>query len=331
MANLEMSSPNEIIGNGAENIIEIAKRMQQDLLAARNKKVGTVVHLKTTDISAVLAKACDLFLGQPMLVECCAPINICGDTHGQFYDLLELLKLGGEPGPKKSYLFLGDYVDRSHMSIEVVMLLFCYKILYPTAVWLLRGNHECASINRIYGFYDECKRRHNVKLWRTFVDCFNCMPVAALVEGSILCMHGGLSPDLTSLDKIRAIQRPCRIPDFGLLCDLLWADPDPDIEGWGLSDRGVSYIFGNNVVTKFLQKHDLDLICRAHQVVEDGYEFEANRGIVTIFSAPNYCGEFENAGGMLVSISWSCEVAATGIIPSPAGFPNFLMVLMNRH
>eukprot|EP00591_Stephanopyxis_turris_P003553 CAMPEP_0195522918 /NCGR_PEP_ID=MMETSP0794_2-20130614/21568_1 /TAXON_ID=515487 /ORGANISM="Stephanopyxis turris, Strain CCMP 815" /LENGTH=305 /DNA_ID=CAMNT_0040652791 /DNA_START=227 /DNA_END=1141 /DNA_ORIENTATION=+ len=287
-------------GGDDDAIHAIASRVRNDLLAAQTKKVGTVIHLKTPDISAILAKCRELFLSQPMLVECTAPINICGDTHGQFYDLLELLKLGGEPGRDRSYLFLGDYVDRSHMSIEVVMLLFCYKILYPSTVWLLRGNHECASINRIYGFYDECKRRHSVKLWRTFVDCFNCMPVAALVEGSILCMHGGLSPDLTSLDKIRDLQRPCMIPDFGLLCDLLWADPDADIEGWGLSDRGVSYIFGNNVVKKFLQKHDLDLICRAHQVVEDGYEFEADRGIVTIFSAPNYCGEFENAGGMLV-------------------------------
>jgi serine/threonine-protein phosphatase PP1 catalytic subunit len=287
-------------GGKQEGVADVARRMCGELLAAQTKKVGTVVHLKTADISVVLSKARELFLGQPMLVECTSPINICGDTHGQFYDLLELLKLGGEPGPDKSYLFLGDYVDRSHMSIEVVMLLFCYKVLHPTTVWLLRGNHECASINRIYGFYDECKRRHNVKLWRTFVDCFNCMPVAALVEGSILCMHGGLSPDLTSLEKIRGLARPCMIPDYGLLCDLLWADPDAEIEGWGLSDRGVSYIFGNNVVRKFLQKHDLDLICRAHQVVEDGYEFEADRGIVTIFSAPNYCGEFENAGGMLV-------------------------------
>ena len=274
--------------------------MRDELLDGKNKTVGTQIPLKTADITAILAKAREIFLSQPMLVECNAPINICGDTHGQFYDLLELLKLGGEPSADKSYLFLGDYVDRSHMSIEVVMLLFCYKILYPENVWLLRGNHECASINRIYGFFDECKRRHSVKLWRTFVDCFNCMPVAALVERSILCMHGGLSPDLTSLDKIRDLQRPCMIPDFGLLCDLLWADPDADIDGWGLSDRGVSYIFGNNVVKKFLVKHDLDLICRAHQVVEDGYEFEADRGIVTIFSAPNYCGEFENAGGMLV-------------------------------
>ena len=191
-------------------------------------------------------------------------------------------------------------MDRSNQSTETVMLLFAYKVLYPDSVFLLRGNHECASLNRIYGFYDECKRRFNVKLWRTFVDVFNCMPVAALVAKRIFCMHGGLSPELLSLQKINQIPRPIDIPDFGLLCDLLWADPDPEITGWAMNDRGVSYTFGPNITKRFCQMHDLDLICRAHQVVEDGYEFQADRRLVTIFSAPNYCGEFDNGAAMMV-------------------------------
>ncbi len=93
--------------------------------------------------------------------------------------------------------------------------------------------------------------------------------------------------------------RPTDVPDTGLLCDLLWSDPDKDVQGWGENDRGVSFTFGADVVTKFLHRHDLDLICRAHQVVEDGYEFFAKRQLVTLFSAPNYCGEFDNAGGMM--------------------------------
>ena len=125
------------------------------------------------------------------------------------------------------------------------------------------------------------------------------MPVAALIDDKILCMHGGLSPDLKNLDQIRNIARPVDVPDQGLLCVLLWADPDNDIGGWGDNDRGVSYTFGADMVTEFLKKHDLDLICRAHQVVEDGYEFFAKRQLVTIFSAPNYCGEFDNAGAMM--------------------------------
>lgn len=168
--------------------------------------------------------------------------------------------------PQSNYLFLGDYVDRGKQSLETICLLLAYKIKYPENFFLLRGNHECASINRIYGFYDECKRRFNVRLWKIFTECFNCLPVAALIDEKILCMHGGLSPDLNHLDQIRSLQRPTDVPDAGLLCDLLWSDPSKDVEGWGMNDRGVSYTFGADKVTEFLQKHDLDLICRAHQV-----------------------------------------------------------------
>jgi serine/threonine-protein phosphatase PP1 catalytic subunit len=188
-----------------------------------------------------------------------------GDIHGQYSDLLRLFAYGGLP-PQANYLFLGDYVDRGKQSLETICLLLAYKIKYPENFFLLRGNHECASINRIYGFYDECKRRFNVRLWKTFTDCFNCLPVAALIDEKILCMHGGLSPDLNHLDQIRAIPRPTDVPDQGLLCDLLWADPDKDVSEWGENDRGVSFTFGANTINEFLQKHDLDLICRAHQV-----------------------------------------------------------------
>ncbi|XP_010084697.1 PREDICTED: serine/threonine-protein phosphatase PP1-alpha catalytic subunit, partial [Pterocles gutturalis] len=190
------------------------------------------------------------------------------DIHGQYYDLLRLFEYGGFP-PESNYLFLGDYVDRGKQSLETICLLLAYKIKYPENFFLLRGNHECASINRIYGFYDKCKRRYNIKLWKTFTDCFNCLPIAAIVDEKIFCS------------------------DQGLLCDLLWSDPDKDVQGWGENDRGVSFTFGAEVVAKFLHKHDLDLICRAHQVVEDGYEFFAKRQLVTLFSAPNYCGEFD--------------------------------------
>ncbi|KAB5520360.1 hypothetical protein DKX38_024679 [Salix brachista] len=220
------------------------------------------------------------------------------DIHGQYPDLLRLFEYGGFP-PSANYLFLGDYVDRGKQSLETICLMLAYKIKYPENFFLLRGNHESASINRIYGFYDECKRRFNVKIWKTFTDCFNCLPVAALIDDKILCMHGGLSPELTNLDQIRNLPRPADVPDSGLLCDLLWSDPDRDIKGWGMNDRGVSYTFGPDKVAEFLMKNDMDLVCRAHQVVEDGYEFFAERQLVTIFSAPNYCGEFDNAGAMM--------------------------------
>ena len=125
------------------------------------------------------------------------------------------------------------------------------------------------------------------------------MPVAALVDDKIFCVHGGLSPELRSFDQIAAFHRPCDVPDVGMMCDFLWADPDPHARGWAESERGVSYTFGEDVVQKFLEQHDLDLLVRAHQVVEDGYEFFANRQLVTLFSAPNYCGEFDNAGAVM--------------------------------
>ncbi|KAJ0253774.1 Serine/threonine-protein phosphatase PP1 isozyme 8 [Hirschfeldia incana] len=261
-------------------------------------KGGKQVQLSESEIRQLCFNARQIFLSQPNLLELHAPIRICGDIHGQYQDLLRLFEHGGYP-PSANFLFLGDYVDRGKQSLETICLLLAYKIRYPSKIFLLRGNHEDAKINRIYGFYDECKRRFNVRLWKIFTDCFNCLPVAALIDDKILCMHGGLSPELDNLNQIREIQRPTEIPDSGLLCDLLWSDPDQKIEGWADSDRGISCTFGADKVAEFLDKNDLDLICRGHQVVEDGYEFFAKRRLVTIFSAPNYGGEFDNAGALL--------------------------------
>ncbi|WOL12425.1 hypothetical protein Cni_G21192 [Canna indica] len=238
------------------------------LLEAKGARTVKNVQLTDAEIRQLCIASKEIFVSQPNLLELEAPIKICGDIHGQYTDLLRLFEYGGYP-PQANYLFLGDYVDRGKQSIETICLLLAYKIKYPVNFFLLRGNHECASINRIYGFYDECKRRYTVRLWKAFTDCFNCIPVAALVDDKILCMHGGLSPELKSLDQIRNIARPVDVPDQGLLCDLLWSDPDKEIEGWGDNDRGVSYTFGPDKVSEFLQKHDLDLICRAHQVRGD--------------------------------------------------------------
>jgi len=270
----------------------------EKLLGVRGARPGKQVQLTENEIKYLCINARDVFMAQPILLELEAPIKVCGDIHGQYYDLLRLFEYGGFP-PEANYLFLGDYVDRGKQSMETICLLLAYKIKYPENFFILRGNHECASINRIYGFYDECKRRYNIKLWKTFIDCFNCLPVAAIVDEKIFCMHGGLSPELSQMEQIKRIMRPTDVPDTGLLCDLLWSDPDKDIVGWGENDRGVSFTFGEDIVAQFLRRHDLDLICRAHQVVEDGYEFFARRQLVTLFSAPNYCGEFDNAGAMM--------------------------------
>ena len=270
--------------------------------------------LTSEEITGICRSVRSLFLAQPCLLDLGGPLKICGDIHGQYDDLLRLFELCGMPDTV-NYLFLGDYVDRGKQSLETICLLFCYKLRYPTRFFLLRGNHESQAISRIYGFYEECRRRFSVKLWRTFIDAFACMPVSAIIENQIFCCHGGLSPEmltpeLTNLGdlkrKIREIVRPCDVPDCGLLCDLLWSDPwylesvedAQEPYGWEPSERGVSYMFGPDIIDRFLERFNLDLICRAHQVVEDGYEFYANRSLVTIFSAPNYCGEFDNAAAV---------------------------------
>ena len=274
-----------------ENIIN-------NLLSVRGAKPGKEVNLQEEHIIALCRKSRDLFLSQPILLELEAPLKICGDIHGQYHDLLRMFQYGGFP-PDANYLFLGDYVDRGRQSIETICLLLAFKLKFPENFFLLRGNHECSTINRIYGFYEECKKRYSIRLWKTFTECFNCLPVAAIIDDKIFCMHGGLSPDLNKIEDIQKIFRPVEVPDHGLLCDLLWSDPDENTSGWDDNERGVSFIFGKDIVNIFLKKNDVDLICRAHQVVEDGYEFFAKRQVVTLFSAPNYCGEFDNSGAMM--------------------------------
>ena len=285
-----------------------ADSMMEKLLSVRGNKPGKQVDLKEEEIKFLIDKSLPIIKEQKMLVELEAPLHVCGDIHGQYYDLLRIFEHCGYPDDY-NYLFLGDYVDRGKQSLETVCLLLCYKIKYPEKVTLLRGNHESSVTNRIYGFYDECKRRYSIKLWKAFTDLFNYLPVAALIDDKILCMHGGLSPDLKNLQNIQDISRPTEIPDTGLLCDLLWSDPDKEAVEYDENDRGVSVIFGEKVVMDFNKKNDLDLIIRAHKVVDDGYEFFANRQLITIFSAPNYCGEFDNSAGiMIIDDSLTCSL-----------------------
>lgn len=250
-------------------------------------------------ISTVVRRAREIVMSEPMLVPVEAPVNVCGDIHGQIHDLVEVLRTGGLP-PQSRFLFLGDYVDRGKHGIESILLLLSLKVLHPANMFILRGNHETESICRVYGFFDECKRRFNVKVFKLFADLFNCLPIAAFIEERALCMHGGLSPELNSLSQISKIERPLAIGDQGLACDMLWSDPEEALKGWGPSDRGVSYCFGADVVKKFCEKVDIDLIIRAHQVMDNGYQFFADRRLVTVFTASNYCGEFTNSGAMLL-------------------------------
>ncbi|KAK1832834.1 Serine/threonine-protein phosphatase PP-Z [Podospora conica] len=295
------------MGMGDIKDIDIDDFIKRLLDAGYAGKVTKSVCLKNAEIVAICQRAREVFLSQPALLELDAPVKIVGDVHGQYTDLIRMFEMCGFP-PNANFLFLGDYVDRGKQSLETILLLLCFKLKYPENFFLLRGNHECANVTRVYGFYDECKRRCNIKIWKTFIDTFNTLPIAAIVAGKIFCVHGGLSPALGHMDDIRNIARPTDVPDYGLLNDLLWSDPAEMEQDWEANERGVSYCFGKKVITDFLATHDFDLVCRAHMVVEDGYEFFNDRVLVTVFSAPNYCGEFDNWGAVMsVSTELLCS------------------------
>ena len=199
--------------------------------------------LAEATIKALCQKAKEIFATEKNVQPVNAPVTICGDIHGQFYDLKELFEIGGQL-PETNYLFMGDYVDRGHYSIETVSLLVCFKIRYPHRITILRGNHESKQITQVYGFYDECQRKYgNSNVWSYFTDLFDYLPLTAVVENSIFCLHGGLSPSIDTLDQINQIDRIMEVPHSGPICDLLWSDPD-DRSGWGVNPRGAGFTFG---------------------------------------------------------------------------------------
>ncbi|CAD6188366.1 unnamed protein product [Caenorhabditis auriculariae] len=289
----------------AENKVFVEK-MILNILSCK----GLSKQLSSNEILRLLFLGKRLFISQARMVEIEAPVRICGDTHGQYGDLIRLFHKGGFP-PKSNYLFLGDYVDRGRHSLEVILLLLCYKLRFERNIFLLRGNHECAHINFAYGFRDEIghrKPRDACVIYNEFKEMFNVMPLTAIVGSRILCMHGGLSPRLNTLDDLRKMPSPTEAATDSLEMDILWADPMNDQTGFKPSLRGASVSFGPDVVSKICKDFDLDLIVRAHQVVQDGFEFFANRRLVTIFSAPHYCGQFDNSGSMCV-VSEGLEVS----------------------
>lgn len=291
------SDPLSVVDGRRPSLAFIDNMISKLLLIKSTKSKKALFAVK--EIEAVCTLASEILLSQPSLLEVSTPVSIVGDIHGQYLDLLNIFRHCGMPSDDRNYLFLGDYVDRGSQSLETILLLLCFKVKYPETLHLLRGNHECAGINKVYGFFDECKRKYNVKLWKTFTDVFNCLPIAAIVEKKVFCVHGGLSPILQDMRQIQLIKRPTEVPDSGLISDLLWSDPSRNTAEWEDNERGVSFKFGKPVVRRFLLKHGFDLVCRAHMVVEDGYEFFGDRSLVTIFSAPNYCGEFDNVAAIL--------------------------------
>ncbi|KAK2965007.1 putative Serine/threonine-protein phosphatase 2A catalytic subunit beta [Blattamonas nauphoetae] len=246
----------------------------------------------------LIQKASELISAEPNVISVPAPCTIVGDIHGQFHDLLELFTIGGDC-PDINYLFLGDYVDRGNDSVQVASLLLCYKLRYPQRITLVRGNHESRQITQVYGFYDECIRKYDsAEVWQLYTNFFDFLPLGAIVQQEILCIHGGLSPIVETIDDIRKIERIQEIPHDGAMADLLWSDPE-DRNGFGVSPRGAGWVFGTDTTRKFNHQNKLKLIVRAHQLVMDGYSKMHDNTVITLFSAPNYCYRCGNQGAIM--------------------------------
>eukprot|EP00466_Bigelowiella_natans_P013818 jgi/Bigna1/44183/e_gw1.90.10.1 len=224
---------------------------------------------------------------------------ICGDTHGQFYDLVNIFEINGLPGPENPYLFNGDFVDRGPFSLETVTTLLAFKLLYPEYVHLLRGNHESRVMNNLYGFEAEVKAKYTAMEFDLFEEVFQALPLAAVLEHQVLVVHGGLfTRQNVTLDEIARVDRFREIPDTGIMCELLWSDPKLSI-GIGRSLRGVACNFGPDITENFLTRNKLKLLVRSHEVRDEGYSWEHGRRLITVFSAPNYCGMMRNQGAIL--------------------------------
>jgi len=255
-----------------------------------------------------------IFREEPNCLNLNKDLSVCGDIHGQFFDLIRLFEMGGQL-PQENYLFLGDYVDRGSFSIEVVILLFSLKLTYPDHIWLLRGNHECRRMTRFFNFKDECLYKYDLKVYDKVMTIFDALPLAAVLNKRYFCVHAGLSPDVRSVKDIDKIYRFQEIPREGPLCDLLWSDPaeeNPETGGptqakWFRynAKRGISFVYGKNAVKVFLKSNGFHTIIRGHTVQVPGFalHFQSAENhipkVITVFSAPDYCDMYRNQGALI--------------------------------
>ncbi|KAJ9625956.1 serine/threonine-protein phosphatase 2B catalytic subunit [Exophiala oligosperma] len=286
----------------------------------------------------IISEGAKVLKAEPNLLEMDAPITVCGDVHGQYFDLMKLFEVGGDPSETR-YLFLGDYVDRGYFSIECVLYLWALKIWYPDTLWLLRGNHECRHLTDYFTFKLECKHKYSEKIYDACMDSFCALPLAAVMNKQFLCIHGGLSPELHTLDDIKRIDRFREPPTHGLMCDILWADP---LEEFGQEKtgeyyvhnhvRGCSYFFSYPAACNFLEKNNLLSIIRAHEAQDAGYRmYRKTRttgfpSVMTIFSAPNYLDVYNNKAAVLKYENNVMNIRQFNCTPHPYWLPNFMDV-----
>jgi len=319
------------------------------VLKAHLLKEGRIEEDLFIDVVRQVAK---LLESEPNVLHLKYPITVCGDVHGQFFDLARLFNVGGDPADTQ-YLFLGDYVDRGCFSTECVILLFCMKLTYPKTFFMLRGNHECRQLTAFFNFKDECLYKYSEKLYDAIMEAFDKLPLAAIVNDSFFCVHGGLSPDITTIDEISELHRFREIPRDGAMCDLLWSDPFEDDKAgkkqneddsdsdddsaettwFGYNKtRQCSYVYGVEAVKQFLEENKMTSIIRAHEAQVDGYKMQMKNTetniprVITIFSAPNYCDVYKNKAACLKFDNNVLNIKQFIESPHPYYLPNFMDV-----
>eukprot|EP01114_Cavostelium_apophysatum_P024452 TRINITY_DN9570_c0_g1_i1.p1 TRINITY_DN9570_c0_g1~~TRINITY_DN9570_c0_g1_i1.p1 ORF type:complete len:523 (+),score=158.22 TRINITY_DN9570_c0_g1_i1:130-1698(+) len=293
--------------------------------------------LDKEDVLWIIERATEIFAEEPNVLDVPSPVTVCGDVHGQFYDLIKLFEVGGSPADTR-YLFLGDYVDRGSFSIEVVLLLYSYKILFPSTFLMIRGNHECRHLTQYFTFKSECIRKYDIEVYELIMDSFDALPLSAIMNKQFLCVHGGLSPDIQTIDDIRQIDRFCEPPQSGPMCDLLWSDPmenytpETKLQFVFNEVRGCSYTFSYRAVCNFLQKNNLLSVIRAHEAQDQGYRMHLKNDatgfptVITLFSAPNYLDAYNNKGAVLRYENNVMNIRQFNHSPHPYWLPNFMDV-----
>lgn len=285
--------------------VRLEEEMTQEFIEDMIQRFKDGKKITRKYVFQIISAVRDIVYAEPTMVEVDIEpdhtLTVCGDTHGQFFDLLEIFRLNGFPSATHSYLFNGDFVDRGSWSTEVALTLYAYKWLYPKSFFLNRGNHETDDMNRMYGFEGECRAKYTERVFKLFSESFSALPLATLIGKKFFILHGGLfSDDAVSLDDIRKLDRhKQRQPgQSGLMMEMLWTDPQPT-PGRGPSKRGVGMQFGPDVTKRFCESNGLEAIIRSHEVRMDGYEVEHDGRCITVFSAPHYCDSTGNKGAFI--------------------------------
>lgn len=294
--------------------------------------------LTEEQVIRIVSRALEIWTAEPNMLRVDVPAVICGDIHGQFFDLCKLFEVSGGSPKDVRYVFMGDYVDRGYYSIECFLYLAACKVNWPQQVWMLRGNHECRHLTSHFTFKGEVEYKYSKKVYDLCGEAFDALPLVAIVNNQLFCVHGGISPELKSLSDLEKINRFRETPNSGLMCDLLWTDPHTDYENdrgtfSHNSSRGCSFRYSFKAVIDFLKRNNLLAVVRGHEAQDTGYRLYRKweetdfPSVITIFSAPNYAGVYNNQAAVLKYDGSTINIRQFNSIPHPFQLPKFMNAL----